>query len=228
MADATSDLTEGNSLQQFVLLAKKAKGKAVAAIIEKALGAPSVFVFGELLEMENVKQLGETEDKRMLDLLKIFAYGTYADYKANAAQFPQLTPPQVKKLRQLTLVSLSSQNKLIPYSTLQQQLDMGELRELEDLIIDAIYLGIIQGKLDQKMKQLEVQFSMGRDLKPESIDNMIELLNSWSAQSENLLKTIKEKIAHANFMNEQDKKHKEEHEKKSGSTETEFESSNGK
>ena len=38
----------------------------------------------------------------------------------------------------------------IPYSTLQQELDIMDLRELEDLIIEAIYAGIIQAKLDQK------------------------------------------------------------------------------
>jgi len=209
-----SEITEGGALQQFVLLAKKAKGKAVAAIIEKALGAPNVYVFGELLDMENVKQLAETEDKKFLDLLKIFAYGTYAHYKAQITQFPQLTPPQIKKLRQLSIVSLSAENKLISYAALQQQLDIIEVRELEDLIIDAIYQGIMQAKLDQKSKQLEVQFSMGRDLKPDSIDQMINTLTSWSVQSENLMKTIKDKIAHANFMNDQDKKHKEDFEKR--------------
>ena len=33
---------------------------------------------------------------------------------------------------------------------LQQELDIKDLRELEDLIIEAIYAGIIQAKLDQK------------------------------------------------------------------------------
>jgi COP9 signalosome complex subunit 7 len=62
---------------------------------------------------------------------------------------------------------------------LQQQLEISELRELEDLIIDAIYQGIIQGQLDQKRNQLEVVSTMGRDLKPEAIDNMLIVLNNW-------------------------------------------------
>jgi len=93
-------------------------------------------------------------------------------------------------------------------------LEIQELRELEDLIIDAIYMGIIQGSLDQKSKQLEVEFSMGRDLKPEDLDRMINVLNAWSTQSENIQKTIKEKIQHANTMFELEKKHKEEFEKR--------------
>ena len=52
-------------------------------------------------------------------------------------------------------------------------------KELEDLIIDAIYQGVIQGQLDQKRKQLEIEFAMGRDFKPSSIDAMIQVLSSW-------------------------------------------------
>ncbi len=56
---------------------------------------------------------------------------------------------------------------------------MSELRELEDLIIDAVYQGIINGQLDQKKKQLEVESSMGRDIRPEALDDMMQVLTDW-------------------------------------------------
>lgn len=211
---ASADLTEGVALQQYLILAKNSKGKAAAANINQVLSAPNVFVFGELLDLQNVQQLAETEDKKSLDLLKIFAYGTYADYKANAASLPALTPAQTKKLKQLTIVSLSNRTKAISYSVLQKELDISEVRELEDLIIDAIYQGIIQGKLDQKSKQLLVESAMGRDLKPDELDHMLTVLSLWSTQAELLLKNIKEKVNHANVMSENDKKHKDEFEKR--------------
>ena len=40
-------------------------------------------------------------------------------------------------------------------------LAMSTVRDLEDLIIDAIYLDILCGKLDQKDSQLEVEYTMG-------------------------------------------------------------------
>jgi COP9 signalosome complex subunit 7 len=209
--DITSDLTEGSNLQPFLLLAKKSKGKAIVAIIQQTLNASNIYVFGELLEIPNVLQLQETEDKKILDLLKIFAYGTWNDYKLG--NFDPLTPIQTKKLKQLTIVTLSSENKVIPYSLLQEKLDIKEVRELEDLIIDAIYQGIIQGKLDQRKKQLEIEFTMGRDLRPETIDQMIDILTKWSNQSDKLLESIQEKINHANFEAESDKQHKIEFEK---------------
>lgn len=214
MSQVTADLTEGAPLQQFLLLAKNSKGKACAALIQQVLSAPNVLVFGELLDNPNVQQLAGTEEAKSLELLKIFAYGTYADYKANASHLPPLNPAQTKKLKQLTLVSLSSKSRLIPYSVLQEQLDISALRDLEDLIIDAVYQGVIQGSLDQKKQQLEVEFGMGRDLKPESLDQMISVLRLWSNQSDTLLKNIKDKVAHSTFIYEQEKKRKEDFEKK--------------
>jgi len=49
----------------------------------------------------------------------------------------------------------------------------------QDLIIDAIYADIIRGKLDQKNQQLEVDFAVGRDIRPEHITEISEVLDSW-------------------------------------------------
>ena len=44
-----------NPLEQFVLLAKNAKGAAAVELIKQVLEAPTVFVFGELLDMANIQ-----------------------------------------------------------------------------------------------------------------------------------------------------------------------------
>ena len=48
---------QGNPLEQFVLLAKTAKGAAAVELIKQALEAPGVYVFGELLDMANVQEV---------------------------------------------------------------------------------------------------------------------------------------------------------------------------
>ena len=52
--------------------------------------------------------------------------------------------------------SIGSSPQSIPYSTLLRELDIAasNVRELEDLIIEAIYAGIIQAKLDQRNAQV--------------------------------------------------------------------------
>jgi COP9 signalosome complex subunit 7 len=57
---------------------------------------------------------------------------------------------------------------------------MSTIRELEDLIIDAIYQDVIQGKLDQKEQQFEVEYTMGRDLEPGKIESVLDALKAWS------------------------------------------------
>lgn len=46
-----------NPLEQFVLLAKTAKGAACIELIKQVLEAPGVHVFGELLDMPNIKEV---------------------------------------------------------------------------------------------------------------------------------------------------------------------------
>jgi len=45
------------ALEQFILLAKTAKGAAAMELIRQALETPGIYVFGELLEMPNVKEV---------------------------------------------------------------------------------------------------------------------------------------------------------------------------
>ena len=56
---------------------------------------------------------------------------------------------------------------------------MPNIRELEDLIIDAIYLDVLRGKLDQNKAQFEVEYTMGRDLEAGKLENVLVALQNW-------------------------------------------------
>ena len=58
---------------------------------------------------------------------------------------------------------------------------MPSIRELEDLIIDAIYLDVLRGKLDQSKELFEVEYTMGRDLEPGKLENILVALQNWCA-----------------------------------------------
>jgi hypothetical protein len=54
------EITDGKALQPFIDMAKPLKDtKSMAGIIRQALSAPNVFVFGELLSLDNVKQVSK-------------------------------------------------------------------------------------------------------------------------------------------------------------------------
>ena len=49
----------------------------------------------------------------------------------------------------------------------------------QDLIIEVIYADIVTGKLDQKNQQLEVDCAIGRDIRPEQVTDIVQVLETW-------------------------------------------------
>ena len=72
------------------------------------------------------------------------------------------------------------QMQSIPYEELMQQLSIANIRELEDLLItDCFHQGIITGRLDQKQKRVEVLDSVGRDVRAEQLQPILDALKTW-------------------------------------------------
>ncbi|KAI9341819.1 hypothetical protein DFJ73DRAFT_843444 [Zopfochytrium polystomum] len=183
------------SAEGFLLLAKSARGGACAQLIQDVLSAPGIFSFAELLEMKNIAELRNNPQLAMHHkLLEIFSFGTYLDYKKIADTLPPLTDVQRKKLRLLSIVSFAGEKRSLSYESLQEQLDVANVRELEDLIIDGIYQDVLAGRLDQKKKCLEVEYGIGRDLPPGETAKLLNSLSSWANTTENILRYIDQKL----------------------------------
>ena len=56
--------------------------------------------------------------------------------------------------------------QVLPYSLLLTALSLPSVPALEDLLIDAIYQGLLGARLDQREAQVEVTNSLGRDVRP--------------------------------------------------------------
>ncbi|XVF79767.1 hypothetical protein PTKIN_Ptkin15bG0016100 [Pterospermum kingtungense] len=198
-------------IDHFVKQASALKGSALGPVIVEATSHPSLFAFSEILAVPTVAELEGSENLVYLELLRLFAHGTWSDYKSNTGSLPQLVPDQVLKLKQLTVLTLAETNKVLPYDQLMLELDVTNVRELEDFLInECMYAGIVRGKLDQLRRCFEVQFAAGRDLRPGQLGSMIQTLSNWLATSDNLLVSIQEKIKWADTMSEVDKKHRKE------------------
>jgi COP9 signalosome complex subunit 7 len=201
------------ALEGFITLVQTNKGKACQMVIQQVLKDPKIYVFGELLSEPNVQELEKMADlKPWLDLLKIFAYGTYQDYKASSQKLklPELKDQALTKLKLLTIVSFAAQRKILPYDLLQKELDIANVRDLEDLIIDCCYQGLIKGKLDQKKAAFEVASSIGRDIGPTDVDEMIKKLQNWLDTSNTLIEHLDKKIIEANEEKAKEKQDEEE------------------
>ena len=73
----------------------------------------------------------------------------------------------------ISIAAMASQSKTLTYEELMSNLDINDLRELEDLIIDCIYNELLKGQLDQKNKLIHVEHTYGRDMRESDLDNML-------------------------------------------------------
>lgn len=184
-------------IQSYALLAKGLKGRAVVEVITRATSDPAVFGFGELLDIPSVCELQQGEHAPHYALLQLFAYGTWPEYQANVASLPAMNEQQAMKLKQLTVVSLASNRQVVPYSELQQQLQVGSVRELEDFVItNCFYSKVVQGKLDQRNGALQVHDAIGRDVRAESLPELSQRLAQWIQGSEELQRAIEARVSY--------------------------------
>ncbi len=110
------------------------------------------------------------------------SYGTLSDYSSNRAIYGALSPLQERKLRQLSFVSLGARHKRISYGAtlcahaccgpdvrradmLKEALQIFDVRELEDLLLDTFYAGLVIGKIDAFAETVCVDFTIGRDVR---------------------------------------------------------------
>jgi len=145
--------------------------------------------------MPNVAELASTSAAPVLELLRLFAFGTWSDYKASSAlQAQALSEAQALKLKKLTVVSLAAQSKTIAYDVLLRELEMRSVREVEDLLIECIYGGLLQGRLDQQAGQLEVFSSSARDVDPKELAAMSDTLLHWHGGAVQLMASVSEQL----------------------------------
>jgi len=178
------------SLAQFVTTAKASTTEAVlVSVIRNVLSAPDVFVFGELLDLENIKSLASAdgEGRKWLQVLEIFAFGCFGDYSRRKNDLVALNEKQQRKLKQLSVVALAHENRVIAYATLLRELELASLRELEDLVIDALYRELLVAKLDHAHAQLEVAHAIGRDVRPQNVGALVASIEQWTARASGLL-----------------------------------------
>lgn len=222
-----------NALEPYILLSKSANSpRAAADLVTQATSAPNTFVFAELLQTPNIQAL-QTASKdyaHYLTLLQIFAWGTWSDYTGESIalarcsninvpvsetpNLPKLSNVQEQKLRQLTLLSLSTSPSTLTYAHLLSELSLPTTRALEDLVISSIYAGLLAAKLDTLSQRVDVSsVAPLRDLKPGSVPRMVSVLEDWDSRCVSVLGEIEGQIREIRRKAQAQKKREVEHEK---------------
>ncbi|KAL8814617.1 MAG: hypothetical protein Q9223_006170, partial [Gallowayella weberi] len=186
-----------NALESFILLSSSASSpRAAADLVKQATSAPNTYVFAELLQTKNIAALktGPPEYVPHHTLLEIFAWGTWADY-SSTPNLPPLSEAQAHKLRQLSLLSLSTSPSTLTYTHLLTALSLPSIRALEDLVISTIYAGLIVATLNTQSQRVDVSsVSPLRDLHPSRISQLITTLDTWNGRCVSVLDDLENQI----------------------------------
>ncbi|KAK5630464.1 hypothetical protein RRF57_006179 [Xylaria bambusicola] len=184
-------------LKPFVVLSKSATvPRAAADLITQATSNSNTYVFAELLQTPQIQALAQSPDySSHLKLLEIFSYGTYANYTSTTS-LPSLNDAQALKLRQLSLLTLAKDPHNLSYAALQQSLSLPDSRAVENLIISAIYAGLVDAQLDPRNGLVRISsVSPLRDLAPGSIPSILNTLREWSGRCTSTLEDLEAQIA---------------------------------
>lgn len=74
---------------------------------------------------------------------------------------------------------------------------------------ESFFVELINGKLDQKNRQLEIDYAISRDIQTENIQEIVNILTDWLKSSEQINKCLEEQIENANAEKVKKAKHME-------------------
>eukprot|EP00607_Mallomonas_marina_P000198 CAMPEP_0182427420 /NCGR_PEP_ID=MMETSP1167-20130531/17160_1 /TAXON_ID=2988 /ORGANISM="Mallomonas Sp, Strain CCMP3275" /LENGTH=258 /DNA_ID=CAMNT_0024609639 /DNA_START=73 /DNA_END=849 /DNA_ORIENTATION=- len=182
-----------SEVEQFCTLISNQKGsRACSSLVNQILQHRKIYVFGEFLALPSVQSLRDTEFSKSVSTLELFAYGSYSEYREHPEQYTELSDLQQMKLRQLSIIKLGNEEKIIPYSTLQKELYIDNIRSLEDLVIETIYSDLLKAKLDQRAGLLRVRGTIGRDVRPSELYQMRQKLELWREKCGSVIQALEE------------------------------------
>ncbi|KAK4136661.1 hypothetical protein BT67DRAFT_460750 [Trichocladium antarcticum] len=190
-----------NALEPFLALSKSATSpRAAADLITRATSAPNTYIFTELLQTPQVQALASSDEYApYLTLLQIFSYGTYSSYTSTTG-LPALSDAQRLKLRQLALLTLARKDDDTPddasspalgYAALQQALGLPSRQALEELVISAIYAGLVKAQLNPKDSLVQINsVAPLRDVAPTATGGLLSSLQSWAGRCDATLESL--------------------------------------
>ncbi|KJH40635.1 hypothetical protein DICVIV_13406 [Dictyocaulus viviparus] len=137
--------------------------KTPESAIEYAISNPRILNVSEMLTQESIQALQQS-NPLLYKTLEVFSYGTLNEL------------PKEDSLRKSIQLS---PNVLNSFKLRVVILRLDSVRELEDIVIDAIYNKLIKAKLDSKGQFIEVDDWASRDTPVHTIPSIVAVLDEF-------------------------------------------------
>ncbi|KAJ1719445.1 26S proteasome regulatory subunit [Coemansia erecta] len=166
---------------------QRAYDLAIAALL-----SDNIYNFGVLLSHQIVESLRGTEHEWMLDLLLAFNSGNIGKFEALMGKIhaqPLLAQQETflqQKIRLTALIeSMFSRQgagaRTVSFGDISAETKL-PTGEIEHLIMKALSLGLIRGRIDQVDQQVTVQWVQPRYLGKDQIRGLVDRLGQWEAR----------------------------------------------
>lgn len=133
-----------------------------------------------MIDRVQLKTAESPDHSKWLNVLELFAHGTWQDYKREEEKYPILSEKQQDKLKSLTVVTMCENRRRVPFSEFMEQLDFASVKQVERfLVLHCIYPEIVRAKLDEKEQEFRIEGAISRDVSPEKFDKMTTVLGEW-------------------------------------------------
>lgn len=181
---------------QFEILIRDSKDDSIEQVIENLLMS-DIFLVSKFLDFQKVQKLGE--NNKYFQTLKLFSHLTYLDYKKAKANYIDLKPKMLQKLKILSILEIAKFNKIINYEYLKKTLDIKDNFELEEILFETISSGLVVGYVNSMNQSVNVISVKPRnnliDLKKaeNTIDKWINNINYANTFIENQEKELNNK-----------------------------------
>lgn len=140
----------------------------------------------DLFHMPAIQHLkSDSEHAPLFQLLKIFAEDTLAEYNAfqsaHAGYMESVgvdAEQGLHTMRLLTLCSLASSASTVPYAKVSEALSV-PVEEVEGWVVQAIELGLMEGRMNQLKQEMEVSVTTHRKFERDQWVELQQKLHAW-------------------------------------------------
>ncbi|KAK9458502.1 uncharacterized protein V1516DRAFT_657409 [Lipomyces oligophaga] len=190
--------TVGNGQRSIQSYLEQVQSTADAInLVDQATSSPDLFTFAFLINSPILNSfLSGLEYRKYLNLVRLFAYGTWEEYTSNQTSFPELNEAQATKLKQLTVITLAGREHRLKYSDLLSALDLENSRQIAQLIISCIYASLITARLDTQAQLVLVDAVIaGRDVvEKKDIERLKTVIDGWSMRCQDTMDQLSVEI----------------------------------
>jgi len=170
-----------------------------AEAAREAIASEEIYQCDHLFSLEAVKLLeNHHRHSTLYKLLQIFAQEKLDSFQAFLSSNPSylesvgLTAEQsLHKMRLLSLASLGAESSEIPYSLVAKTLQVSE-DEVESWVIDAVSAKLIEAKMNQLKRVVNVSFCVQRIFTIAQWKQLSTKLNKWRGTVHHLLETVQQ------------------------------------